>query len=111
MRLAERFARCVAGRLGRVTVVLYGSYARGDFNEWSDVDVLVVAEGLPRNPLRRLDLVEECMREALLVEPVLVTPGEFESMLSKGNPLILDAVEHGVVLRDDLGLFRRVKGR
>ena len=42
--------------------VLHGSYARGDFGEWSNVDVLVVVKGpLPKSPLKRLDLVEECL--------------------------------------------------
>lgn len=29
--------------------LLYGSYARGDFNEWSDIDALLVVENeLPK---------------------------------------------------------------
>jgi Nucleotidyltransferase domain. len=31
-------------RLGGLTMILYGSYARGDFNLWSDVDVLIISE-------------------------------------------------------------------
>jgi len=40
------------GRVKLALALVYGSYARGDFNEWSDIDVLLVVEdNLPRNPL------------------------------------------------------------
>lgn len=37
----------------KVSAILIGSYARGDFNKWSDVDVLLIAE-FAGNPLERL---------------------------------------------------------
>ena len=40
---AEAVARSLASRLGGATVILHGSYARGDFNAWSDVDLIVVS--------------------------------------------------------------------
>jgi len=45
-RIVIEGVRSLAGRLrdvwGPVAVVLVGSYARGDSNEWSDVDLLIV---------------------------------------------------------------------
>ena len=37
-------ARQVCGDKMR-DVILYGSYARGDFQEWSDVDIMVLVDG------------------------------------------------------------------
>jgi len=31
-------------------LILYGSYARGDYTEESDIDILVVADDLPKDP-------------------------------------------------------------
>lgn len=31
------------------TVILIGSYARGDFNEWSDIDILLIKEYESKN--------------------------------------------------------------
>ncbi len=65
IEVAREFAECASSKLGEVVAVLHGSYARGDFGEWSDVDVLVVVKGpLPKSPLKRLDLVEECLARA-----------------------------------------------
>jgi predicted nucleotidyltransferase len=54
--LAERLAR----RRPLVASAVVASVARGDFNVWSDVDVVVVAEGLPeRAPERGAVLGED----------------------------------------------------
>ncbi len=98
---AMEFAKCVKGKLGRVTVILYGSYARGDFNEWSDIDVLIIAEQLPENPIERLSLIEDCMARVAGVEPLLVTPNMIRKMRGK-NLAVREALEKGVVLVDDL---------
>ena len=61
--VAEK-AREVYGGILR-GVILYGSYARGDFEEWSDVDIMIIADaddavcrklgGELKNSLRDLD--------------------------------------------------------
>jgi len=38
------YAEKLRRRLGKLTMILYGSYARGDFNLWSDIDVIIVSE-------------------------------------------------------------------
>ncbi|MCC6041579.1 MAG: nucleotidyltransferase domain-containing protein [Desulfurococcaceae archaeon] len=100
---AREFAKCASRRLGRITAILYGSYARGDFNEWSDIDVLIVAESLPRNPIERLNLVEDCVRSHPRVEPVLITLEELNKLKNK-NPAVIEAFTRGLVLVDDLKL-------
>jgi len=104
IREALEFSQCASRRLGRVAAILFGSYARGDFNEWSDIDVLVIAERLPANPLRRLDLVEECLELAPRVEPVVISVEEFHRLRGK-NPAVLEALQSGVLLLDQLGLI------
>jgi predicted nucleotidyltransferase len=103
IKTAREFARCVSSKLGEVVVVVYGSYARGDFNEWSDIDVLVVAKSsLPVNPLKRLDLVAECLAETPGVECVLLTPLEFKILVRKRNPIALSALREGVLVTGDI---------
>jgi predicted nucleotidyltransferase len=82
-------------------VILYGSYARGDFNEWSDIDVLVIAKQLPENPIERLSLVQDCMARVAGVEPLLLTPDMMQRMRGK-NLAVREALERGLVLVYDL---------
>jgi predicted nucleotidyltransferase len=95
------------GMLGfHVTAVLIGSYARGDFNLWSDVDVLLVSDVFPERPLDRLKMVDPPEG----VEIIPLTLKDFYRLLKRRNPLVVDAQKYGVILRDDLGLFRDLRG-
>ncbi len=97
--------RCYGGRLRAVAV--FGSVGRGTARPDSDVDVLVVAEDLPRGRLARVRefaaveraLVAEPGGEASPLpplSPIFKTPAELEA----GSPLLLDMIEDAVVLLD-----------
>jgi predicted nucleotidyltransferase len=79
-------------------VVLFGSRARGDYKPWSDYDVLII--GIFEKPyLERLRDVLETLRDVSIpVEPHPYTVEESIEMLSKGNPIIIDALSEGIVL-------------
>ncbi len=98
---AKTFAICIAKKLGKITAILFGSYARGDFNEWSDIDVLILAENLPQNPIKRLDLIQNCLEKTPRIEPLIITISEFTKMKNK-NPAIIDALKNGVILINNL---------
>ncbi|MDQ3679186.1 MAG: nucleotidyltransferase domain-containing protein [Actinomycetota bacterium] len=92
-------ARCfVAGldtSLDVRAVVVVGSVARGDFNRWSDVDVVVVAENLGATLLERLDSLGSRPGR---VEPFAWTPEEWAARLGRGDPMAVEALERGLWL-------------
>jgi hypothetical protein len=101
IRTARGFAERVKACFEKVSVVLIGSYARGNFN---DVDVLIVVEKAPGNPLERMDcLLERCPPPAG-VEPIILSLSEFLRQKHLATPLY-EACGQGVVLVDDLGFF------
>jgi predicted nucleotidyltransferase len=104
VREAREFAVCVSQKLGKVTAILFGSFARGDFNVWSDIDVLIVAENLPQKPLERLSTIDVCLSRFPRVEPILITIEEFVKMKKK-SVAVIEAVERGIVLLDMLNLI------
>jgi len=103
-RVIEEARRWAQSLPGPLSAVLVGSYARGDFNAWSDVDVVLVS---PR--FRGLGVVERLRRVPAPpgYEVIPWAPEEFLEQLRRRNPLAVEAQTLGVVLRDDLGLFGR----
>ena len=74
---SRRFAHFLKSRHKVKKVYLYGSFARGDFHEGSDIDLIIVGEFEGRMHQRIgkiLDLT------SLPVEPLVYTEAEFEQM-------------------------------
>lgn len=88
----------------RASAILIGSYARGDFNLWSDVDILIISDTFKGNPLERLKRIDP--PPGFQIIPLNL--GELEYLCRKNDILIRDALEHGIVLRDDLQLRYKV---
>jgi len=106
IREVKVFAKSLREVLGSITVVLVGSYARGDFNEWSDIDLLIIVAEADPNPLKRYDkILDLLVKYSLPIEPIIVTKGEFLKGLKKKNPLFMEAIKLGVILCDDLKLL------
>ncbi|MBI3393701.1 MAG: nucleotidyltransferase domain-containing protein [Nitrospirae bacterium] len=106
--------RCYGERL--VSLVLFGSAARGTQRFDSDVDFLIVARDLPRGRLKRVrefQAVDERLGPFLGklrgsgintgLSPVFKAPEEAE----EGSPLFLDMVEDAKILFDRDGFFAR----
>lgn len=74
-------------------VLLFGSLARGDAREHSDIDLIVVKE----TEKRFLDRLDEFYNDAREAMDVLVyTPQEFEEM--KERPFVKRALKEGKIL-------------
>ena len=92
--LAREHVRRLSGRLRIHQAAVVGSVARGDFNVWSDVDVVVVADALPQRMLDRTFVLMEDRPPH--VEPIGFTPGELEEGRRRRNPLVLELDSIGI---------------
>ncbi len=97
--LDELVERIVA-RFNPLRVVLFGSYARGDFHAASDVDLLVVVDAAADCLERGLEFRRAIGEERLAVEAHIYTAAEYARMKEAENPLILQAEREGKVLYD-----------
>ncbi|MGH7331457.1 MAG: nucleotidyltransferase domain-containing protein [Candidatus Rokuibacteriota bacterium] len=91
-----------------ISLVLFGSVARGQARPASDIDLVVVAEGLPRSLAERRRPFLQAWERARAarglphVEWNLITKSPQEARVH--SPLYLDIVEDGIVILDRGGV-------
>ena len=78
-------------------VILFGSYARGSFDHYSDLDLVVIKRTRKRF-LDRIKEVIEIIKPRFSVDILVYTPGEFRRMARSGNAFIRDVVKEGKIL-------------
>jgi hypothetical protein len=99
-RVVEKASEWAKGLPFKVTAILFGSYAKGDFNLWSDVDILLVSDEFKGNPVERLKPLD--IPAGFQVIPL--TLKEFERLAKKEEHLATEALKFGIVLREDFKL-------
>lgn len=78
-------------------VLLFGSWARGEADQYSDVDILVVKDTNERF-LDRLDRAYSFLRPGRPTDLLVYNPQEFREMVEKGNRFIQKALAEGIIL-------------
>ena len=94
-----------------ISVILYGSFARGEAKKESDIDLLVICEDLPKEKLKRQDIflrieggVERGIGDLPFISPILKTKEEAKVL----SPLYLDMVEDAKILYDKDDFFKDI---
>jgi predicted nucleotidyltransferase len=121
-RVAQLYVEAAVTALGdRLrAAVLFGSVARGEATDRSDVDILLVATELPEGRLARarsLELIDDAVEPEIAslrrrglqaeINPIWKTPAEAERV----TPLYLDLTEDARLLLDRDGLIDRTLSR
>ena len=94
--LAHAYVEQLSTRVTPLAAIVAGSVARGDFNVWSDVDVVIVARELPTRALDRISLLTADAPAG--VQPIGYTPAELAKERRRGNELVRSALSDGIVL-------------
>jgi predicted nucleotidyltransferase len=102
--IGEALARAICHVANPEMVVLFGSQARGEAHEQSDVDLLVVAEKKNwRSAARRIEVAR--LRRSLPqigrpIDVLLFTPSEVDQWRHAQNHVIAHALREGVVIHE-----------
>jgi len=80
-----------------VQIWLYGSYARGDFHQYSDLDLIIIKNTVKRF-LDRIEDVLQFVPGGIAVEALVYTPHEIEFMRAEGNTFLDQAFSEGVLV-------------
>lgn len=97
-----------------ISIVLFGSVARGTFRNDSDIDILIIAKNLPNGRINRIEdflkiekklefFISELRKNELFpsISPIIKTPEE----VLLGSPLFLDMIEDAKILYDTHSFF------
>jgi hypothetical protein len=103
VRYLDNLARILREKWGKVSLVLFGSYARGDFNYWSDVEVIIVSEHF-----RGLEFPRRGAEVCEPIDAICWTPDEATIIINKDS--WKQALSQSVVIADDYNLFTNQKG-
>jgi predicted nucleotidyltransferase len=93
-------AQALKQELRAEAVILYGSWARGEADEDSDIDLLVIApchEDFYQRMARARRLIRP-LRKGLAVCPIVLTPEEVRTLTQHGNAFIETILREGIAL-------------
>lgn len=79
-------------------VYLYGSFAKDEIHEGSDIDLLIIGDFKERffdRIGKVLDLTD------LPIEPLVYTVEEFEELINSGNPFITEVLKTAIKISDE----------
>ncbi len=80
-------------------IILYGSVARGDFNEDSDIDLLVIKRGVDGiKPHKRIFDVLRVLDDSASYEPRVYSPKEIKNLLKWNAWFLKEALKQGKVI-------------
>lgn len=91
LNIARIYANVVRDKYSLIKVILFGSFAKGNFNEDSDIDIAVVFKDFDN----LLDMQLELMRLRRKIDS-RIEPHPFrESDFDLSNPIVTEIIKYG----------------
>lgn len=81
-------------------VILFGSLAKGDINEGTDIDLFIIKSDAPELGVDRIRELDAMIKYTLATDFIVYKPEEVEQRLKLGDPFIKGIIEEGKVLYD-----------
>ena len=83
-------------KLGIEKVIVFGSYARGDYDEHSDIDLILVSKKFRRKKFHeRFKGLWLKWKAGIPVDFIPLTPEEFEKLKKKKVSIVREALKEG----------------
>ncbi|GAP72516.1 nucleotidyltransferase domain-containing protein [Candidatus Symbiothrix dinenymphae] len=91
LKIVQEYADAVRTHFDYSKVILFGSYAKGNFHEDSDIDVAVVFADYDNRMERQLELMNLTHKIDSRIEPHPFRENEFEI----SNPFVNEIIKYG----------------
>lgn len=91
LNIAQRYAGAVKANYSYIKMILFGSYARGNYNDDSDIDIAVVFKDYSNSIDMQLELMRLRRKIDSRIEPHPFRESEFEL----SNPIVNEIIKYG----------------
>ena len=95
--LVKRFLNLIIKKFNLKKIIVFGSFARGDYHKGSDLDLVIVGEFKERF-IDRIGKIIELNDSDLEIEAMVYTEEEFQKMIQERRPFIEQVLEEGIVV-------------
>lgn len=89
--VAQKYAIAIKANYNFIRIILFGSYAKGNFNEDSDIDIAVVFKDYSNLIDMQLELMRLMRKIDSRIEPHPFRESEFEL----SNPIVNEILKYG----------------
>jgi predicted nucleotidyltransferase len=79
-------------------IILFGSLAKGEFNEGTDIDLFIIKKDVPSLGVDRIRQLDSLIKYRLATDFIVYRPEEVEERLRLGDPFIKSILTEGRVL-------------
>jgi uncharacterized protein len=97
MNEIEQFGQRIGREFGAERVILFGSYARGDANQDSDVDILVIGSFEGRSVDKSVEIRMK-LRPGFPMDLLVRTPEKVRERIAMGDAFLREILDQGKVL-------------
>ena len=85
-------------KYGPEKIILFGSAARGEYDQANDLDFLIVKEDVPLYGIDRMRELDELIDRNVAADMLVYCPDELEDRIRLGDPFIKAILREGRVL-------------
>jgi len=96
-KIVKRFINLIVNKFNLKKIIIFGSFARGDYHKGSDLDLIIVGEFKERF-IDRIGKIIELNDSDLEIDTMVYTEEEFQKMIQERRPFIEQALEEGIVV-------------
>ena len=97
MNKFEQVVECIK-QYNPEKIIAFGSYVRGEIDEYSDLDFVVIKSTGKRFIERLIEVAKLIDNSLGKVDVFVYTPEEFQKMVEWGNPFIENVLKEGKVV-------------
>jgi predicted nucleotidyltransferase len=91
LKIAQKYALEVESKFHYIKIILFGSYAKGNFNDESDIDIAIVFEDYNNLLDMQLELMRLRRKIDSRIEPHPFRKKDFDL----SNPLVTEIITYG----------------